>query len=87
MDSSVYWTSLRKESVNLKVCQQKLPKLYTNTKMGLKTQKIIFKSCSMISNSLTSMYLENQKERKRIWSRKNIWSNNGQEFSKVNDMN
>ena len=55
--------------------------------MGLKTQKIIFKSCSTISNGLTSVYLENQKESKRIWSRKNIWSNNGQEFSKVKDMN
>ena len=26
MDSSVYWTKLRKESVNLRICQQKLPK-------------------------------------------------------------
>lgn len=49
--------------MNLQMCQQKLPKLKYKEKKVWRKHKRVFKSCEVISNSLTEVCLESQEKR------------------------
>ena len=44
-------------------------------------EKKTFKNCGVLSKGVTFTWLEYQMEKK--WGKRNIWSNNGNEFSKI----
>ena len=48
MDSTVDWTQVKKELMNLKKCQWKLPKLKLKEEKKRKKQNRIFKNCGTI---------------------------------------
>ena len=80
---SVDWIELWKRSVTMKIDQNKPPKLKCKEKNKLKKKKNIQKLWGNFKRCGTCNW--NSWKRKRKLSRWHIWSNSGQEFSKIND--